>query len=270
MINRFLKETICLLFVVAFVVAGCERKYESDVDVLAYGPDVNMIVVTNDYTPRAIGATGGYQAWIKTEKLQVDGVVTFYKADGSFYLTEHHCAIYPWSDSIRISALEPQGKLVWQLSQDSFSVIEAPHEIDVLPMAIAGRDFAEAILDIITAPVHLLDSKVVFTKEPKPVKMGGLWYYPIEWKSRDIEAYVELHWSKVIFYQNRDSSLVDMIWFAGVEQGKFLAVRGYDYRKVKENGILVPTRIEIFKTDVRGVLQEQLVKIDYYSLKSVE
>ena len=267
MINRFSQQTIWFLFMLTFVVSGCQRQPESDVDVLAYGPDVNAIVVTNDYTPRAIAATGGYQRWIKTKNIQFDGVVTFYKPDGSFYLTEHHYEVYPWSNSILISAYEPQGKLAWQLTGNSFSILGGAKQVD-LPIALEGRYFAEAMRNIVTAPVRLLESKVVFTEELKPVKMEGLWYYPVEWTASDVNSdvagYVKPSWSKIVFYQNKDSSLVDMIWFADTSGEKFLAVRGYDYSSVVKKGILLPTRIEIFTTDFRGVLQQRLVKVDIY------
>jgi hypothetical protein len=267
MINRFSRQTIWFLFVLTFAVSGCQRQPESDVDVLAYGPDVNEIVVTNDYTPRAIAAAGGYQIWIKAKNIQLDGVVTFYKSDGSFYLTEHHYEVYPWSNSILISAYEPQGKLAWQLTGNNFSILEGTKQVD-LPNALEKRCFAEAIRNIVTAPVRLLESKVVFTEKLKPVKIGGLWYYPIEWTASDVNSdvagYVKPSWSKIVFYQNKDSSLVDMIWFANVSGEKFLAVRGYDYRMVEEKGVLIPSRIEIFRTDFRAVLQERLVKVDIY------
>jgi len=67
----------------------------------------------------------------------------------------------------------------------------------------------------------------------------------------------------VVFYQNNDSSLVDMIRFVSVDREKSLAVRGYDYRKVEKKQVLVPTKIEIFRIDAKGVLQERLVKIDF-------
>lgn len=267
MINQFSKQTIWFLFMLTFVVSGCQRQPELDVDVLAYGPDVNAIVVTNGYTPRAIAATGGYERWIKTKDIQFDGVVTFYKSDGSFYLTEYHYEVYPWSNSILISAYEPQGKLAWQLTGNNFSILEGAKRID-LPIALEKRCFAEAMRNIVTAPVRLLDSKVVFTEKLKPVKVEGLWYYPIEWTisdaNSDVSGYVKPSWSKIVFYQNKDNSLVDMIWFANVSGEKFLAVRGYDYSTVEEKGVLIPSRIEIFTTDFRAVSQQRLVKVDIY------
>jgi hypothetical protein len=110
-----------------------------------------------------------------------------------------------------------------------------------------------------TAPVRFLDKSVEFTRLSSPVKMEGLWYYPIERVSSDDEP--DLY--KVVFYQNNDSSLVDMIRFVSVDGKNSLAVRGYDYRKVEKKQVLVPTKIEIFRIDAKGVLQERLVKIDF-------
>ena len=127
------------------------------------------------------------------------------------------------------------------------------------------------ILDITTAPVRFLDKPVVFTRDSRPVKMEGLWYYLIERVNPDKTGI----FSYAVFYQNRNTFLVDMIWFAGVDSSVIvseaqpsvaipisLAVRGYDYREVEKGGVRVPAKIEIFRTDAAGVLQERLVKID--------
>jgi hypothetical protein len=245
-----------LVLVMAFVVIGC-NKQEYKGDVLAYKPDVNEIVVTDDYTPQAIKATGGYQAWMEAIKMEFDCVVTFYNPDSSFYLTEQHYEIYPWSNSIRISATEPQGKFVWLLSEGCFTILEGAERFCAMSALVENRCFAEAILDMMTAPVRFLDRAVEFTKLSDPVKLEGLWYYPIEQAGTDE---IEKPLYKVVFYLNNDTSLVDMIRFAGE---KSLAVRGYDYRKVEKKRVLVPTKIEIFRIDAKDVLQERLVKIDF-------
>jgi hypothetical protein len=236
--------------------AGCQRKYKEDVDVLAQPPDVNAITVTSDYAPRTIGATGGYQAWIDTIKLERECVVTYYKPDGSFYLTEQHHEIYPWSNAIRISAQEPQGEFVWQLSVDGFNILQAVTPW-VLRPEYQMQDVLRAVLDMTTAPVRLLDSTGL-VKGPDPVKVQGLWYHPIERVGGG-----KPRLPKTVFYQNIESGLVDMIWFAGVAERKFLAARAYDYGKAREQQVLVPGKIEIFEADAKGVLQRRLVKIDF-------
>ena len=166
-------QTICLVLVAVFVFAGCEQKHEEEVDVLARGPEVEAIFVPSDEAAQAIKATGGLNAWKKTTKLQLDCVVTFYQPDGSFYLTEQRYEVYPWLNSIQISAEEPQGAFVWKLSNGQFNVLRGAGQIDALPKAVPSRCFAEVILNIITAPARFLDGSVEFSKQSAPVKIQG-------------------------------------------------------------------------------------------------
>jgi len=284
-------NSICLVIGVIFIVAGCGQQRKKDVEILARGPDFEKLVVPGYYVDAAIKATGGLQNWAKIQKVQLDCVVTFYSAsggDGSFYLTEHRFYIYPWSNSIEVTGREPLGAIAWQLSDEQFRLLPGDERASVSAMGVSCRDYAEAILKMTTAPVQFLRAGTVFVRGPAPVKMEGLWYDPIErlalplgagatpgasagGKRRDHEgAVVKPYWSKVVYYQNRDSSLVDLLWLADAEQGKFLAVRGYDYKDVpseaegdvQKTGVLLPTKIEIFRTDAQAVSGERLVKID--------
>ncbi|MHC4173788.1 MAG: hypothetical protein ACYST5_12725 [Planctomycetota bacterium] len=281
MISPFSK-TIWLVFVMAFIIGGCEQKYKEDVEVLALGPALETLDVVPDYAAGATEAAGGPDAWMKTKELQLDCVVTFYQADGSFYLTEQHYEVYPWSNSIRISGREPpvmaqpsrdrQGKFVCQFSKGLFSVLHGGDRIEGLPSAVESRCFAEVILNVITVPARFLDESVEFTKVPDPIKLQGQWYYPISRRMKPrrmaettfLEAFPDL--SAAVFYQNRDNFLVDMLWFPQMDGGKSLTVRGYDYSEIEKGGVLVPARIEIFRTDARGDSQERLVKIDCHTL----
>lgn len=281
---------IWLIVVTAFVVSGCQQRKKRDVT--ATEPNIEPLVFIADYASDTIKATAGMDVWMKTKKLELVGVVTIYEGsreegsqpDNSFYLTEHHFEIYPWLNSIKISAQEPQSRFVWQLSEGRLSLLEGDTKLDVAPTGLLSktetgvtyRDYADAILNVITAPVRLVDESVGFIKEPGPVKMEGRWYYPIaqtypaprptseEGRGTNDEgrAAAQPYWSKVVFFQNKDNSLIDMVWFAKIDQKKFLAVRGYDYEEIEKGGILAPTKIEIFTTDARAVLEQRVVKID--------
>ena len=258
---NWIYRTIWLTSVTLLAIAGCEQeqKQEQKVDVSAPKPP---------YISQAIEATGGLQPWTKTQRLEFDCVVAFYQQDGSFYLTEQHHEIYPWSNLIRISAQEPQGKFIWEFSPDGMKVIEGTKQADFLPIGLGAEDYVKAILDITTAPVQLLKCKAGLMRGSSPVKVEGRWYYPIERVGGKTGS--ELYWPKRVFYQNRDSSLVDMLWFTGIDRGTFLAVRGYYYREVEKGGVVVPAKIEILMTDVQGVIQHRLVKIDYHRLKAAK
>ncbi len=268
--NR-ISEIICLVLVAVFVLTGCGQKHKEDVDVLARGQEVEAISPPSEEAARAIEATGGLNAWKKTTKLQLDCVVTFYQPDGSFYLTEQRYEVHPWLNSIKISADEPHGAFVWELSNGQFNVLRGVGQIDALPKAVPSRCFAEVILNIITAPARLLDGSVEFNKQSNPVKIQGKWYYPINSQNKDAAART----SEAVFYQDRNSSLVDMIRLAcsntGAAREKTIQyVRGYDYREVEKTGLLVPTRIEILETDARDRSQKRLVKIDCHTVKSTQ
>jgi hypothetical protein len=263
--------TICLVLVAVFVLAGCEQKHKEDVDVLARGPEVEAISPPSADAARAFEAAGGLNAWKKATKLQLNCVVTFYQPDGSFYLTEQRYEVRPWLNSIQISADEPQGAFVWKLSNGQFNVLRGAGQIDALPKAVPSRCFAEVILNIITAPARFLDGSVEFTKQSTPVKMQGKWCYPIDRKGESHAAGI----SEAIFYQDRDSSLVDMIRLACLSSGAvreklILYVRGYDYQEVEKAGPHIPTRIEIFESDARDFSQKRLVKIDCHAVKRTQ
>jgi len=261
MLNRFL-FIVCGLA----LLTGCQQQPAADP--LAYGPDVNTIFVTDPFISRAIEATGGYEAWLNTKKLELDCVVTFYNSDGSFYLTEQHHEIYPWSNSIRISAVEPQGKFVWLLSQDSFRA-ELPAQPQI---QYDMRNTMYAVRALTTAPIRFLDKSADFSKRQEPIKIQGLWYYPIRCSRVSAGEPRE-----TVFYQSRDTSLIDIIRFTSPDFSVIaseaqpsvaipisLMVRGYDYRKVKATGLLLPTKIEIFETNPAGVIQKRLLKIEYH------
>ncbi len=267
-----------LLFsvVAAFIFTGCQGKQEEDVaEVLVSGPNLETISVPPDYVVRAIEAAGGWNAWTGMKELQLDCVVTFYQPDGSFYLTEQSHVVYPWSNSIQISAREPQGAFAWQLSRGKFDVLQDSGQSDALPVVIGSSHYAEMILSIITIPARFLDEAAEFSKETTELKIQGQWYYPITRRSRrvvgaEIESEPVRPLSKAVLYQDRDNSLVDMILFDYMGGDDFLAVRGYDYTEVEKEGVRVPVRIEIFKADAGSNLRERLVKIDYHALKRAQ
>jgi len=261
MSNRII-TTICLIFVTIFLFAGCQQKQEKEVDIFAREPNLLTISIPSDYASEAIESAGGLDTWIRTIELNLDSVVTFYQPDDSLYLTEQHYDIYPWSNSIEISGKEPQGNIIWRLRQGQFEVLQGSGRINNSMSLLDNQCFAEAILSIVTAPIRLIDKSVELTKHSNPVKVQGQWYDPIERRSRpNIELILRI--PKAVFYQNRDSSLIDMLWIACLGGDQFLMVRGYDYHEIEKGGVIIPDKIEIFSTDSEGDLQKRLVKIDF-------
>lgn len=262
MMSRFSK-TIWLVFMAAFLVTGCERRQQKIN--LAASPDLETLIVPGDYVTRAFEASGGMKTWTQTTELKLSCVVSFDQPDGSFYLTEHQYEIYPWTNSIRITTREPKGEFSWQLSQGRLSVLEGGQPDDALPIAMSGRSFADVILNAVTAPVRFTDTSARYVKRGRPVKIDGELYNRFERfnvpDQKQQKAGIEPCWSKVIFYQNETSSLVDILWFVEVDENKLYVVRCYDYNEVEKGAVSVPSRMEIFEADAQRVSSNRLAKI---------
>lgn len=265
MIN-WISKTIWLVLVMVLAFTGCEQEQRREQQREQEG-DVSASKPT--YISQAIEATGGLKAWTKAKKLELDCVVSFYELDGSFYLTKQHHEIYPGSNLIRVSAQEPEGKLVWEFSPGGMRIIEGTKRADFLPIGLGAEDFVKAILDITTVPMRLLESKDELIKDTTSVKIEGNWYYPIR-QDRPDQTDSGSHQPKFVFYQNRGNSVVDMLLFLGVDRGTTLAVRGYNYQEVEKGGVVVPAKIEFFITDVSLVMKHRLLKIDYHRLKAAK
>lgn len=257
MSNR-LSETMGVVLVMVFFFAGCEQSNMSDEGDVAVGLDPNKISVPSGFAAQAFEAAGSLDAWTEAKKLSFDCVVTFYEPEGSFYLTQQHYDVYPWSNTIKISGREPKSEYAWRYSNGQLNILQNTGQIDQFPSNLERPCFAQAILAIAAAPVSFLESSAQFNRQDAAVKKQGQWYYPIH-KTGELSG-------ETVFYQNRDSLLVDMIRVPCIDTNKSLVVRGYDYRKIEKEGPTVPTRIEIFSTDISGILQKRLVKIDCHTM----
>jgi hypothetical protein len=261
MTNRFSGVLRWLFLVMIAVGVGCRQEYKQE-EVVPRHPlsDPNFAVPKDAF--RALEVCGGRQAWAGVEKLDFECVVTFHRKDGDFYLTEQRHEIYPSLNSIRISGKEPQGELFWQLSPDGLCFIsEGVAEEDASPPDKCG--FAYAVLSITTAPMRLADKGVRLARGSNPVRIEGLWYYPIARAGTDPTEAGSPRPQRA-FYQNADNSIVDTIHFEELS----IVVRGYDYREIEKGGVLVPTKIEIFAAEGDELLKDRLVRIDYDRVKS--
>ena len=256
---NLISKTIFFASAIFLAVAGCEQKQQHQ----QLTPTVDVSVDKPPYMSTATEAAGGSDAWAKVKKLELDCIVTSYRPDGSFYLTKQHHEIEPSSNLIQISAREPQGNLTWKLSPKGLTVMEGTNQGDFLPSGLGAENYTKAILDITTTPLRLIERKTGLIRGTELVKIEGQWYYPIGHPISD-KTDSKNNRPNIVYYQNRDNSLVDTILVIDTVNGKYLAVRGYNYHEVEKGGILIPAKIEIYTADSRAVLQKRLVKIDYY------
>ena len=56
-----------------------------------------------------------------------------------------------------------------------------------------------------------------------------------------------------------------MVWLVCQNRESFVLVRGHEYIKIKDREVLVPSRIELFKTDAQGMSQKKFVKVEINS-----
>lgn len=257
-----LSVLLCLVLATVVIPTGCQHNQKEDVVVLDREPNLATIHTPFDYEARAIEAVGGLNAWTRLTKIQFDSVVTYFRPDGSYYLTKQEYIFYPWSNSIEILGRESQGNFTWRLSPGQFEVMHGSRRTTNMMSPIDNQCFAEAILNIVTAPVRLLDNSVEFTKDTNPIKIQGQWRYPIVRRhNNNIESILRI--PKAVFYQNRDTSIIDMLSIACLGVDQFLIIRGYYYSKMREGDIVIPHKIEMFLSDSQGYSQKRLAKIDY-------
>ncbi len=261
-----ISRVICGAVVVASVVViltGCDRQVAQgpleDPDLLATSPARETLPVPRPWVASAFEATGGMGTWLKCRQLKLSTVVTARQQDGSVYLTEHDFRVYPWSDAIQVLACEPQADIACQVVCGRYGPPPGDLSQAVSPLSECYREYADAVLQITTAPVRMLERNVALTRRPLAVQVAGQWYHPLEAKYRAKEivsraqgreetVVVEPYWTQGIYFQSQDRFLVDMIWLANPAGQKFLVVRGYDYAK-GAGGVLIPTKIEVFQSD---------------------
>jgi len=245
--------SLLLVFMAIIILAaGCQWPNEKQSAVVADIP----VATDADSGPNDLTVV-----WKVSPLIKADCTVAFYKADGGCYLTEQHHEIWPEDDAIRISAKEPEGEFIWGLWKQDFQILAGARQMEDLPITVCDRYFARVILNIITGAVPDGEESGYTPAKLEPVRIEGQWYDPVK---------IEADEHRQIFYRNRDSGVVDMVWLAVPDKQVFLSARGYNYRLFEPIAGSLPAKIEIFKTDAKQVPQQRLVQIDYYAIKSPE
>jgi len=276
MCTRVSRPALCVVWA-CLILTGCgwqgAPKGEPEVGLLATGPDQEALSIPPDYASAAIEAAGGLSAWIQARELMFGAVVTMYDDDGSCYLTEHGIEAYPWSNAIRISSREPRARFVWQVVDGEYAVKEGGPQWDVSPLGESYRDYAEALLQIVTTPARVLTPGLVLARRPVAVKIQGQSYDPIEArfpvqkvvlteKGDEEVVAVEPYWTNAVYFQNHQSKRIDSIWLGNLAKQRFLMVRGYDYAVAGDGGVLTPGKIEVFRTDPEENVGRRLIQVD--------
>ena len=263
--NKTCMKLVCTL-IMFIVLAGCEKTVEKGNSSLATDPLADKVTLPPEFASMAIEKAGGLDAWGKVRQLQLDCIVTFYDENAGYYLTDQKYDIFPWSNSIVISGTESQKSYKWQLSQGKFDILKGIGQIDSFKNQMQSNCFAEAILNLVTAPVRFMDKSFVYNRDTNEINIQGKWCYPIT-RKRISDSNSDVSKNETVFYQNRAASLVDMILLDCTSQAESFLVCGYDYTEIKNVGISIPYRIEIHLADKNGMATRQLFRIDVSSAK---
>ncbi len=275
MVARVIRSVV-LIALAGLTLTGCGRQVSKDPsqdpNLLATGPDRGSMPVPRPFIAASIDVAGGLPAWAACTKLQFSAIVTANYPDGGLYLTEHQFTLYPWSAAIQVTTGEPRARLAWQVIRDQY-ILKGEEELDVSPLRGSYREYAEAVLQIVTTPARMLDNSVVLTRRPVPMQIAGQWYQPIDarypprevvsaQKKRKEVTLVEPYWTQGTCFQSQDRPFMDMIWLGNPTAGKFLLVRGYDYSRVPDGEVLIPAKIEIFQSDPEAQFGPRIAMID--------
>jgi len=277
-------RTSALIVLIALALTGCgwqaSKESSQKFSLPVTGPDRKVLPTSRPSVSAALDAAGGLLAWKECTKIEAGAVVTACAPDGCFYLTEQDFVLCPWSDAIQVTAHEPQADLVWQVVGEQDRAPRADPNLQGSPLASLRGDYADALLQIATAPVRLLEDDLVLTPRPATVQIAGQWYLPLEVSHRTLGGRLRAgdaetdgtgearsrpqgpRWTQRIYFQDTDSSLVDMIWLGNSVTQKFLLVRGYDYARTASGGVRIPTKIEVFQSDPEANIGSRLALVE--------
>jgi hypothetical protein len=185
-------------------------------------------------------------AQISASAISMSCLVRKYEADGSYYATRQHQSIEPYEGIIQVSGTEPAGQYFLQLSGNLFTGSEGRGpEAKWLPSQMSAADYCRLVLGSFQAGM------VGQSQDGSPVRIRGNWAYPV--KSDDALAW----------YQSKENSAVaDIVTLESPDGGRYIA-RGYGYHLTRDSQMLVPAKIEIFRTDATAMTEQMLLRLDY-------
>jgi hypothetical protein len=263
MVPRVMTSAV-LIVLTAVMLGGCGRPAAQEsaagLSLPATGPERQTLPKPRAFVSAALDATGGLAAWEQCKEIEFHAAVSACARDGYYYLTEHDFVLCPWSDSVQITAHEPRANFTWQIVRGRYHASRADPNADVSPLRGLSHEYADAVLELATAPVRMLEDTVLLGPRPAATQIAGQWYLPIDAKYKEQTA--TSYWTQGIYFQSADQSLVDMIWLGNPATHKFLIARGYDYAPATVAGVLIPTKIEVFQSDPDANIGPRFALVD--------
>jgi hypothetical protein len=179
-------------------------------------------------------------------------IVTFYKSDGSRYISEQKHLINPSAGVIEITSEEPGGQVSCIL--DGGFVKSGQARVKGLPISLCDRNLAQVIWASVTAGCGLLSEER--GKKAEEVKMEGRRYERITMTAKS-------QWAQTILYKNVSDGAIEMVQVADSEHGKVLTAKSYNYFWFEELGGRFPMKIDVFSSAKVEGAQKQILEISY-------
>jgi hypothetical protein len=197
---------------------------------------------------RASQVTDNQQVAVKMPENAVNTscFVRKYEDNGSYYMTRQSQSIDLFAGAMRLSGSEPAGQYSWQLSGASFTELDGrASQAKWLPSEMGAADYCRLVLGCFQAGM------VGQSQGASPVRIRGNWAYPAKSEG-------PLAW-----YRSAEGSAVADIVTLQCSDGGWYVARGYGYYLTRGAGMLVPAKIEIFKTDAASMSEQMLLSLDY-------
>lgn len=176
-------------------------------------------------------------------------IATYYKSDGSRYLSEQRHLINPSSGGIEIIAEEPGGKVSCRL--DGGFTKTGDTKVKNLAVSMCDRNLAQAILASVSAGCGFLSGE-----KGDHVNIDGRWYEPITPTRKS-------QWAGTTLYKNISDDAVEMVQVTDTETGKVFTARSYNYFWFEEFGRRFPMKIDVFSSHKEGSEPKQILEISY-------
>ena len=194
--------------------------------------------------------------------ISADCIVTFYGPKSGKYLSRQHHEICPAPAGITISADEPQGRLVVQLSEKGFELPTPRTNPNEFVNTMQHPNIAECLLTSILAGAGFIDA--TSGVELAPTRIQGQWYKPTEL------THLEPPRPSRTIFKNNDTNLTDLVHIKDPAAGATLIARSYNYRWFEKIGRHIPMKIDIYTTTPNAEIEQLLMQINYHNLKILQ
>jgi len=181
-------------------------------------------------------------------------VVTVYNEKGGKYFTTQAHEIYEQPVTIVVTATEPEGKIIWSLSEGKYET-DSAEQLDYL---LCNRQIASAILSLHLASSGLFED--LNGVELEPVRLAGKWYNPFEIRGQDLQS------DRIVLFRSPNMRRVERVTVTDEFGKNAFTAQGHDLRVFKDANISIPGKIDVFSTGKDGEMEALVLQIDYKRL----